>query len=276
MRLRPLAVPVFALTLAGCAGATFTTTTRGFDGKTTVRSSDPAEQARIDAAEREREAYAQAIAAAPRRSPQAPIHVAVFEATVADALAKSLDSRQLDESLLRELSADPLLRVVPVRGLPSSATRPGATDEDRIAAALAKGVSPDVWILPHVLLEDAVGTSGGKLVSVKAFTLRGDVLSAYGTGTSEPQAQGTIFQNVQVVKNAATKMRAAVVNELGPRLPDREAVAGIEKERRQKMAASIAEQAGIKPEDDASTRMRKLLGLEKPQQPPEQQSSTQE
>ncbi len=156
MPFRPFAVSVVALSLVGCAGGTWTTTTRGFDGKTTVTSSDPAEQARIDAAEREQEAYAKAIAAAPRRSAQAPIQVAVFEATVADALAQSLDRKQLDESLLRELSADPLLRIVPVRGLPSSATRPGASDEDRIGAALAKGISPDVWIMPHVLRVSAV------------------------------------------------------------------------------------------------------------------------
>lgn len=276
MPFRPFAASVVALTLVGCAGGTWTTTTRGFDGKTTVTSSDPAEQARIDAAEREQEAYAKAIAAAPRRSAQAPIQVAVFEATVADALAQSLDRKQLDESLLRELSADPLLRIVPVRGLPSNATRPGASDEDRIGAALAKGISPDVWIMPHVLLEDAVGTSGGKLVSVKAFTLRSDVLSAYGTGTAAPKAQGTIFQNVQVVKEASTRIRAAVTRELGPNLPDRDAVASLEKARREKAAAAIAEQAGILPEDDAATRLRKIMGMKAQPQQQEARSSAEE
>ncbi|MFY2557128.1 hypothetical protein ACN469_05810 [Corallococcus terminator] len=252
-----------------------TTTSTGLDGKTTVRSSDPAEQARIDAKEREQEDYAKAIAEAPRRSPQSPIQVAVFEATVAEALSKSLDRKQLDESLRRELSADPLLRIVMVRGLPESATRAGASDADRISAARAKGISPDVWILPQVLLEDAVGTSGGKLVSMKAFTLRSGVVSAYGTGTSRPEAQGSIFQNAQVVTGAAMKIRAAVVGELGPNLPDREAVAGLEKERQQKAAASIAEQAGILPEDDTSTRLRKLMDLaNQPKQPA--QSSVQE
>ncbi|WP_426756614.1 hypothetical protein [Myxococcus sp. Y35] len=231
-----------------------------------MTSSDPAEQARIDAEAREQEEYDKAVAAAPRRSPQAPIEVAVFEATVAESLAKSLDRKQLDAALLAELSADPMLRIVRVTKLPSSATRSGATDEDRIAAAQAKGLAPDVWVLPHVFLEDAVGTSGGKLVSVQAFTLRGRVRSAYGTGASEPKERGTIFQNEQVVKNAASAIRNAVVSELGPNLPDREAVAGLTKARQQKKMDALMEQAGIKPEDDANTRLRKLFGMEQPEQ----------
>lgn len=272
---RALVSALVALSLTGCAGMTVTTTSTGLDGKTTVRSSDPAEQARIDAREREKEDYAKAIAAAPRRSPQDPIQVAVFETTVAEALSKSLDRKQVDESLRRELSADPLLRIVPVKGLPASATRVGASDEERISAAREKGISPDVWVLPHVMLEDAVGTSGGKLVSMKAFTLRSGVVSAYGTGTSRPEAQGSIFQNEQVVKNAAMRIRSAVVGELGPNLPDHEAVATLQEERQRKAADSIAEQAGILPEDDTATRMRKLMDLAKqPKQPA--QSSVQE
>ncbi|NTX02145.1 hypothetical protein HUA75_10290 [Myxococcus sp. CA040A] len=267
------ALVVFAF--VGCAGMTVTTTSTGLDGKTTVRSSDPAEQARIDAKERDKEAYAKAIAEAPRRSPQDPIQVAVFETTVAEALSKALDRKQLDESLRRELSADPLLRIVPVTGLTGSAARIGASDEDRIAAAREKGISPDVWVMPHVMLEDAVGSSGGRLVSVKAFTLLSGVVSAYGTGATQSKEQGTVFQNAQVVRNAAMSIRAAVVGGLGPNLPDHEAVAALQEERRRKAADTIAEQAGILPEDDTATRMRKLMDLAKqPKQPA--QSSAQE
>ncbi|WP_123784042.1 hypothetical protein [Corallococcus macrosporus] len=265
MFVRSLVLPVVALSLVGCAGMTVTRTVTGPDGKTVVTSSDPAEQARIDAEAREQEDYEKAIAEAPRRSPQAPIEVAVFEASVAESLARSLDRKQLNDSLVAELSADPLLRVVRVTGLPSSATRSGASDADRIAAAQAKGLSPDVWILPQVFLEDAVGTSGGKLVSMQAFTLRGNVRSAYGTGAAEPKERGTIFQNVQVVKSAAAAIRSAVVSQLGPNLPDREAVAGLTKARQQKKLDAIKEQAGIKPEDDTNTRLRKLLGMEQPE-----------
>lgn len=269
---RTLVANVVALSLVGCAGGTFTTTSRGLDGKTVVRSSDPKEQARIDAEAADQEAYAKAIADAPRRSADAPIAVAVFEATVADALGQSVDRKQLDEMLLRALSNDPLLRVVPVRGLPATATRLGASDEDRVAAARSKGISPDVWIMPHVLLEDAVGTSGGKLVSMKAFTLRSDVWSAYGTGASKPEAQGSVFQNAQVVEQAAARIRAAVVRELGPNLPDHQAVAGIQEAREKKRLEAIQEQAGIRPEDDTETRLRKLFGIKaeesKPQEPP--------
>jgi hypothetical protein len=259
MSLRAVVASLVALSLSGCAGMTVTTTRTGLDGKTVVTSSDPAEQARIDAAEREKEAYAKAVAEAPRRAPQDIIEVAVFESSVDEALSKSLDRKQLDESLLRELSSDSLLRIIAVGGLSGGAARAGASTEDRIDAARAKGLSPDVWLLPHVFLADAVGTSGGKLVSVKAFTLRGDAVSAYGTGASQAQDQGTLFQNVQVVKNAASKTRAVILEQLGPHLPSREAVAGLEKERRRKQMASIEEQAGIEPGDDAQTRLRKIF-----------------
>ncbi len=266
MLLRSLAIPVVALSLVGCAGMTVARTVTGPCGKTVVTSSDPAEQARIDAEAREQEDYDKAVAEAPRRSPQAPIEVAVFESTVAESLARSLDRKQLDASLLAELSADPLLRIVRVTMLPSHATRDGATDEDRIAAAQAQGLTPDVWLLPRVFIEDAVGTSGGKLVSMQAFALRGRVRSTYGTGAAEPKARGTILQNVQVVKNAASAIRTAVVSELGPNLPDRQSVAGLTKARQQKKMDALEERAGIKPEDDTNTRLRKLLGIEQPEQ----------
>ncbi|MCP3101595.1 hypothetical protein LZ198_22215 [Myxococcus sp. K15C18031901] len=273
---RALVANVVALSLVGCAGATFTTTRTGLDGKTVVTSSDPAEQARIDAAERDREAYAKAIADAPRRSPGAPIEIAVFETTVAEELARSLDRKQLDEMLHRELSSDATLRIVSVGSLPSNLNRLGASDGERIDAARAKGLSPDVWVMPHVLLEDTVGTSGGKLVSVKAFTLRSELWSAYGTGTTKAEAKGTVFQNAQVVMSAAARIRSATVDELGPNLPDRKAVAGIQEERRKKQLDAIKEQAGIRPEDDTQTRLRKLFGVKDEQAQPAEQSSAKE
>lgn len=266
MFVRSLVIPVVALSLVGCAGMTVTRTVTGPDGKKVVTSSDPAQQARIDAEAREQEDYEKAVAEAPRRSPQAPIEVAVFETTVAESLAKSIDRKQLDASLLAELSADPLLRIVRVTKLPSHATRDGATDDDRIAAAQAKGIAPDVWVLPHVFLEDAVGTSGGKLVSMQAFALQGRMRSAYGTGASAPKERGTILQNVQVVKNAASAIRNSVVRELGPNLPAREAVAELTKARQQKKMDAVKDAAGINPEDDTNTRLRKLLGMEQPEQ----------
>ncbi|NVJ02015.1 hypothetical protein HV824_28380 [Myxococcus sp. AM009] len=163
-----------------------------------------------------------------------------------------------------------LLRIVRVTKVSSHATRDGATDDDRIAAARAKGLAPDVWVPPHVFLEDAVGTSGGKLVSMQAFVLRGHVRSADGTGASDPKARGTILQNVQVVKSAASAIRTAVVSELGPNMLAREAVAELTKARQQKKMDAVMEQAGIKPEDDTNTRLRKLLGME----PPEQAATT--
>ncbi|AFE04918.1 hypothetical protein COCOR_02918 [Corallococcus coralloides DSM 2259] len=275
MSSRACIASLLALALSGCAGMVVTTTKTGLDGKTVVTSSDPAEQERIDAAEREKEAYAKAIAEAPRRAAQDIIEVAVFESTVSEELSKSLDRKQLDESLPRELSTDSRLHVVPVGALSGSAARAGASAEDRIDAARAKGLSPDVWILPRVFLEDAVGTSGGKLTSVKAFTLHGEAVSAYGTGASQAKEQGTILQNVQVVKNAATKTRTVILEQLGPNLPSRKAVAGLQEERRRKQMASIEEQAGIQPEDDAQTRLRKILEAAKRGNQPAQ-AATQE
>ncbi|WP_408890220.1 hypothetical protein ACJ2CR_04140 [Myxococcus faecalis] len=276
MSSRAFVASLVAFSLTGCAGMVVTTTKTGLDGKTVVTSSDPAEQARIDAEARENEDYAKAIAAAPRRAPQDVIEVAVFETSVSEELSQSVDRKKLEAMLLGELSHDSRLRIVPVKGLPSTSLRPGASAEERIDAARGKGISPDVWVFPAVFLSDAVGTSGGKLVSMKAFTVRGEVISAYGTGTSQAEDKGTLFQNEQVVRNTAAKTRSVVLDQFGPNLPSREAVAGLQKARMQKKVATIEEQAGILPEDDAQTRLRKILEAAKNGPKPAPQAAAQE
>ncbi|MCK8499484.1 MULTISPECIES: hypothetical protein [Myxococcus] len=49
MSSRAFVASLVAFSLTGCAGMVVTTTKTGLDGKTVVTSSDPAEQARIDA-----------------------------------------------------------------------------------------------------------------------------------------------------------------------------------------------------------------------------------
>ena len=61
-------------------------------------------------------------------------------------------------------------------------------------------------------------------------------------------------------------MRSAILQDLGPRLPSREAVASIQKSQRDARWA-LQQQAGINPEDDSGTRLRKLLMMNQKQSP---------
>ena len=94
--------------------------------------------------------------------------------------------------------------------------RPPTSLDGYIQAASERGTAGDVYVWPHLMLEDAIGKSGGKLVAAKAFTLKAEVVSAYGTGKKEPSARGTVFQNVQVLKEGCGRVRSAILQDLGP------------------------------------------------------------
>jgi hypothetical protein len=233
-------------TLTGCGGKwVMTTSSTGSDGKTTYTSSDPEEQERLDAQQQEKEDYAQAIAAAPRRSAADPIEVVVFDAGVSEELKGSLDAPKLSAMLVQQLSADPLLRVKHVGGLKGKMDSKLYRFEEYVAAARAKGHNPDVWVLPHAMMEGALGKSGGKLVAMNAFTLKSEVVSAWGTGREEPVSQGSILQNEKVVRDAGTEISTRVVKKLGPGLPSRPVVAKLDEERRAKSMKQFSDQTGI-------------------------------
>jgi hypothetical protein len=253
-----------AVSLAACAGGSWTVKTTGLDGKTTVKG-DPESIARHEAQQKAQDDYASAIAAAPRRGATDPIEVVVFEPSVSEDLKKALNAQQASDTIVRELSAEPLFRVKKVGGVKDGFGRPPTSMDGYIQAA---GTAGDVYVWPHLMLEDAVGRAGnGKLVAAKAFTLKAEVVSAYGTGRKEPSARGNVFQNVQVLKEGSQRVRSAILQDLGPGLPSREAVASIQKSQRDAQMQAVQQQAGINPEDDAGTRLRKLLMMNQKQEP---------
>jgi hypothetical protein len=254
-----------AASLAGCAGATWTSSTTGLDGKTKVRG-DAESVARHEAQVQEQEAYAKAVAGAPRRAAMDPIEVVVLEATVAENLKGGLDAVKAQELFVRELSSEPLFRVKPVRGLQDRSGQPPRSIDDAAKAAGARGVRGDVYVWPHLLLEDAVGLAKGKIVAAKAFTLKTEVASAYGTGTRQPSTRGSVLQNVKVLKDGAQQARSVILKELGPGLPSSEAIAAIDRERMSGAQKAFVEKAAADP-TSAEARFLKLLQGGKQQQP---------
>ena len=259
MTIRVLAVACCAA-LAACAGGSWTMKTTGADGKTTVRG-DADSVARHEAQQKEKDEYARALAAAPRRGPMDPIEVVVLEATVAENLKGSLDAAQAQAVLVKELEGEPLFRVKGAKGgAKDTFGRAPTTLEDHVAAAAERGISGDVYVWPHLLLEDAVGVSGqGKLVAAKAFTLKSDVASAYGTGKAAPSTRGSIFQNAQVLRRGASDCRKAILSDLGPGLPSRDAVAALQRERMSAQQKALLDRAAADP-TSAEARFLRLLG----------------
>jgi predicted TPR repeat methyltransferase len=72
---------------------------------------------------------------------------------------------------------------------------------------------------------------------------------------------------VQVLKEGSQRVRSAILQDLGPGLPSREAVASIQKSQRDAQMQALQQQAGINPEDDSGTRLRKLLMMNQKQSP---------
>jgi hypothetical protein len=241
----------------GCAGGKWTTTST-VNGKTTVTSSDPEEQKRIDAQAAHAEAYRKAIDGAERRKPSDPIHVVVFETVVADKLQQAGGDR-IHGMLMKELQSikDPVIVWVD----PKLPKRKSHRLQDAIEEARSRGVHADIWVMPVAYVEDMVGINRatGKLASAAGLTFKAEMVSAYGNASAQPAAKGHILKNVQVIKDTARNIHRSAVHDLGPQLPSREAVARINQEYNQKAAQELADRHGIKPGDDKATVLRKLF-----------------
>jgi hypothetical protein len=236
------------------------TVTKG--GKTTV-TGDPETMAKLEKENKSREAYDKEIAAAPRRQASDPIRV-VFLSPLSGEERQKQNLEGLHQALINEFNGDPVIQIVKV-DLPKR-KHEMSRDESLnglIQMANAKGKSGDVYVLDRVGAEDVYGIDKNtkKLATAKAFVYSAEMRSSFDPKVHTAKDMGSLFQNVQIVKNLAQKMSQVIKNDIGPTLPASAAVAEINKKY---MNAGLKEQTGIEEGDDAKTVLKKLF---KPRQP---------
>jgi len=240
-------------------GAWKKTVTKG--GKTTV-TGDAQTMADLEREKKMKAAYQKAIGEAPRRKSTDPIHVVfVYPSSKKERKKQKMDG--LHRGLLKEFKGDPLLKVISV-DLPRGKRAMGSDYKlpALIRDANKKGKSGDVYVLAHIGTEDAVGKNrkSGKLYATKALVYKATLQSAYDSKKRKVKEKGTVFQNVEIVKNLAKKITKVIKKDMGPNLPSREAVAKITNEH---MLKGVRAQTGINEGDDTKTILKKLFSPRK-------------
>ena len=210
---------LFALTfaiLSGCGG--MTKTTRVVDGKKVTTYSDPETAKRMEEEEKQRAAYIEELRKAEKRKPTDPIIVALFETDVADKLKENTKER-LFPQFRKEFENDPIIRLVDQKIVNKAAKQ---TSRQRSMSKDKPEVAADVSVFSYANIKETVGYSKktkktGKMI---ALVYTATVTSHYfSEDTCQVKETGNIFNNVEVTKKFADKIKDAIKNKIGPNIP---------------------------------------------------------
>jgi hypothetical protein len=160
------------------------------------------------------------IEAAPKREPGAPIYVALHE-TELDAKLK--ESQHSDGAVFAEVQKnfanDKVIRLVDGSEMKKS-------EWGQVAAALGgkstkANPAADVEVWSKGRLEEKVGINKqtGKVGSMWVVVFEATVSSNYTPATRTVTEEGNIFQNQEVTRRLADKIKHVIKNEIGPTLP---------------------------------------------------------
>lgn len=228
------------------------TVTKG--GKTIV-TGDAKTMARIEKHQQARAAYEKDIAAAPRRAAGDPIRVTLLT-PVWDGRDRNDNHERANQMLMNEFKDDPVLRVTMVN-IPRRSGRDRADDAALVEEASLRGKAGDVFVATQLGTEAALGRKGnGKLAVGNAIAYKARVFSTFTPDSRDAKELGNLLQTTSMVKKLAGKIRAAVLNDLGPRLPAPAAVAEINKKH---FGDGLRDEAEIAPGDDPKTVLKKLF-----------------
>ena len=210
---------LFALTfaiLSGCGG--MVKTTRVVDGKKVTTYSDPETAKRVEEEEKQRAAYSEELRKAEKRKPTDPIIVALFETDVAKKLKENTKER-LFPQFRKEFENDPIIRLVDQKVVNKAAKQ---TSRQRSMSKEKPEVAADVSVFSYANVKETVGYSKktkktGKMI---ALVYTATVASHYFSEDScQVEETGNIFNNVEVTKKFADKIKDAIKNKIGPNIP---------------------------------------------------------
>ena len=201
-----------------------TTTVTDKDGKI-ISTDDPGAQARADAAAKASQDKEQALANAPKRGPNDPIQVALFQPVVSEDLRKATTKEGVFPYIRKEFDKDPVIKLMDQNRVDGYVKdHDFKTGKSTQFSSFNRGpefLAVDVYVETFATLEQKVGISKAtkKLASAPFLVYRGVIYSEYSDKTWEVKAEGFILANPQVTKEFADKIKAVVKGEAGSIIP---------------------------------------------------------
>jgi major membrane immunogen (membrane-anchored lipoprotein) len=206
-------------------GTATTTTTVTDKAGNIVSTDDPEARARAEMAKKAREDRQAALASAPRRGRYDPIQVAVFQTVVSEDLRKATTKDGVFAYLRKEFDGDAVIKPLDQAQVDRYASNYDfRTGRSKSMSAFDRGAAflpADVYVESFARMEDKVGISRTtkKLASAPYLVYTAKVVSEYGERSIDVTEEGHILTNVEVTRKFAEKIRLAILEEIGPDIP---------------------------------------------------------
>ena len=216
---------------------TTTVTTKEKDGTVTstttvtdkagniISTDDPEARARAEMAKKERDDKLAALASAPKRGAYDPIQVALFQTVVSEDLRKATTKEGVFAYLRKEFDRDPVIKPLDQAQVDRySKDYDFRTGKYKGLSSFERGgafLPADVYVESFAKMEDKVGISRTtkKLASAPYLVYTARIVSEYGDRSVEVTEEGHILANVEVTRKFAEKIKAAILDEIGPGIP---------------------------------------------------------
>jgi len=203
---------------------TTTTTVADKDGNI-ISTDDPEARAKAELAKTERQEKQAALASAPKRGPDDPIQVALFQTVMSEDLRKATTKDGVFPYLRKEFGNDPV-----IKALDQAQVDRYAKDYDfrtgryKSFSSFDRGpefLPADVYVESFAKTEEKVGINRAtnKVASAPFLVYTAKITSEYGDRPLEVTEEGFILANVEVTRKFAQKIKAAVRDEIGPNIP---------------------------------------------------------
>ena len=206
-------------------GTVTTTTTVTDKNGDIVSTDDPEARARADASKKQRQERDAAFANAPRRGPDDPIQVALFETVMSDDLRKATNKDGVFPYLRREFDDDPVIKPLDQKEVDRYAKDYDfRTGKYKSFSSFDRGpqfLPVDVYVETFAKIEEKVGISRStkKVASAPFLVYTAKITSEYGGAPLELTEAGYILANVEATRKFAEKIKAAIRDEIGPNIP---------------------------------------------------------
>jgi major membrane immunogen (membrane-anchored lipoprotein) len=203
---------------------TVTTTVADKEGNI-ISTDDPEARAKAELAKNQRHEKLAALADAPKRRPDDPIEVAVFQTVMSEDLRKATVKDGVFPYLRKEFDNDAVIKPLEQRRVDRYAgDYDYRTGRHRNFSSFSRGpefLPVDVYVESFAKLEQKVGISRAtnKLASAPYLVYTATITSEYGDAPLEVSEEGFILANVEVTRKFAEKIKAAVRDRIGPTIP---------------------------------------------------------
>ena len=204
---------------------TTTTTVADKDGNI-ISTDDPEARVKAELANKDRQEKQAALASAPKRGPDDPIQVALFQTITSEDLRKATIKDGVFPYLRKEFDSDPVIRALDQAQVDRYARdydfRTGRYQNFSSFDRGPEFLPVDVYVESFAKIEEKVGINRAtnKVASAAFLVYTARITSEYGDRPLEVTEQGFILANVEVTRKFAEKIKAAVRDQIGPASPE--------------------------------------------------------